>query len=231
MTGNPGIPDGAEHREIVSFMPWYVNGTIGEQDRQRVDLHLRGCAHCREDLLLERQVHERMTAETGVEYMPGASLKRLQGRLDQLQAGIPEHAAPPPAAWRRSGLTARPYRLMAASVAVGALALSVWGTNRWVQLRTRESQADYYTVTTSRTRPPNEVVRAVFSPTITLDELQGILKDSDLRIISGPSEAGVYSLAATSTRSVDSSLAILRRHESVRFAESTQQIPEPGTSR
>jgi len=34
----------------------------------------------------------------------------------------------------------------------------------------------------------------VFSPTITLVELQAILDEAQLRIISGPTEAGVYSL-------------------------------------
>jgi len=69
--------------------------------------------------------------------------------------------------------------------------------------------------------------RAVFSPTLTLVELQRILDESQLRIISGPSEAGVYSLAANSRRTVGSSLALLRAHAEVRFAESTQTGPRP----
>jgi hypothetical protein len=49
-----------------------------------------------------------------------------------------------------------------------------------------------------------------------------------LRIISGPTEAGVYSLAATSERPVTVSLSLLRRHASVRFAESTRTDPQAG---
>jgi hypothetical protein len=118
--------------------------------------------------------------------------------------------------------------LMAASIAVTAVALSLLAADRWMRLRALTSAPDYYTVTTPAARAPGEVIRAVFSPTITLVELQAILDEAQLRIISGPTEAGVYSLAAKSRRPVSSSLASLRGHAKVRFAESTQPSAGPG---
>jgi hypothetical protein len=70
----------------------------------------------------------------------------------------------------------------------------------------------------------------VFAPTITLVDLQGILAEAQLRITAGPTEAGVYSLAATSRRPVSASLALLRNHPEVRVAESTQR-EQPADSR
>jgi len=99
--------------------------------------------------------------------------------------------------------------------------------DRW--MRTRAAAPDYYTVTTPTAHAPGEVIRAVFSPTITLDELQGILDEAQLRIVSGPTEAGVYSLAAKSNRPVTSSLALLRGHAKVRFAESTPENTQIAT--
>jgi hypothetical protein len=124
-------------------------------------------------------------------------------------------------------------RLAAASIAVLAVAISLVSADNWYRLRGRELAADYHTVTTSVPRPSNEIIRAVFSPTITLVELQAILDEAQLRIISGPTEAGVYSLAANSDRPVNSSLALLRQHGAVRFAESTQlgEPRAPGASR
>jgi hypothetical protein len=55
-----------------------------------------------------------------------------------------------------------------------------------------------------------------------LVEVQSILDEAGLRIVSGPTEAGVYSLATNSRRSVSSSLGILRGNSKVRFAESIQ---------
>jgi hypothetical protein len=117
---------------------------------------------------------------------------------------------------------------MAASVAVMAVALSLLAADRWMQSRAHASAPDYYTVTTPTPHAPGEVIRAVFSPTITLVELQAILDGAQLRIVSGPTEAGVYSLAANSGRPVSSSLASLRRDEKVRFAEITQPSSGPG---
>ena len=217
-----------EHDDVSALIPWYVNGSISELDRQRVDSHLRACEPCRDDLLVEYRVYRAMAAETAIEYMPATSLKRLQARLD----GI---AAEPPAAADGTAVERRPRRLRrgtpwrglaAASVAVLAVALSLAAVDRWIQFRAKAPT--YYTVTASQARSPDEVIRAVFSPTITLVELQSILDEAQLKIISGPTEAGVYSLAAKSGRPVSSSLALLRRHTAVRFAEGTQTSVKSG---
>lgn len=244
--------DGArEHQEVSALMPWYVNGSIGEHERQRVDAHLSVCAGCRDELAQERRVYQGMIAETAVEYMPAASLKRLQARLDGIAAEPAEHAADrtvepaaehmaKPGAERAAELAAervagKPHRrsmpwpgLMAASVAVMAVALSLLAAERWMQFRARTSAPNYYTVTAPTSHAPGEVIRAVFSPTVTLVELQAILDEAQLRIVSGPTEAGVYSLAANSGRPVNSSLASLRAHAKVRFAEGTQPSAGPG---
>jgi hypothetical protein len=222
-TGSPVHPD------ISALIPWYVNGTIGERERRRVDAHLAQCAHCRDELTREQWVYRSMTAETAVEYMPAVSLNRLQARLDDIgvakseraEAGDDAHAAAEP---RRRFM---PWQgLMAASVAVIAVALSFLATDRWLQYRARAAAPPaYYTVTKDVPRAPDEAIRAVFSPTITLSDLQSILDEAQLRIVSGPTEAGVYSLAAKSRRPVSSSLALLRSHAQVRFAESTTSAP------
>jgi len=223
MTHNHRSDDVRVHQEISELIPWYLNGSIGDHERQRVEAHLLLCVLCRDDLARERRVYQGMTADTAVEYMPAASLRRLQARLDGVDAAASaDMAADTPAAEERSRRSTPWQGLMAASVAVIAVALSLLAADRWMQFRARVSAPNYYTVTTPVTHAPNEVIRAVFSPAITLVELQSILDEAQLRIISGPTEAGVYSLAANSRRPVSSSLALLRAHAKVRFAESTQ---------
>lgn len=254
-------PNEQEHRNISALLPWYVNDTLDERSRQRVDAHLRQCADCREDLARERRVFQGMKTEAAVEYMPAASLKRLQAKLDALPSTGGSHtetaieAAPStesrdsaqplsavisatrgapgasdgrPASDAASRRSAAWRGLMAASVAVMAVALSLLAADRWMEFRARSSAADYYTVTTPTPRAPQVVIRAVFAPSITLVELQSLLDEAQLRIVSGPTEAGVYSLAANSHRPVSSSLALLRAHAKVRFAEGTQPGMEPG---
>jgi hypothetical protein len=229
MTDRHRSPAACNHQEISALLPWYVNGSIGEQERQRVDAHLIACADCRGDLVQERRIYAGMTAETAVEYMPAASLKRLQARLDGALGGAPENVPADLRAVRKPGRRSMAWQgLMAASVAVMAVAISLLAADRWMQLRAHASEPVYYTVTSPAAHAQGEVIRAVFSPTITLVELQAILDAAQLRIIAGPTEAGVYSLAANSHRPVTSSLALLRGNPQVRFAESTQQSLGPG---
>jgi anti-sigma factor RsiW len=220
-----------EHKEIFELFPWYLNGTLAESERRMVDEHVRVCAACRDQLARERDLYRAMSAESSLEFIP-ASFSRLQARLDALS---PETPAVPDAAEQQFAGRGTPLRrgpmpwrrLAAASIAVVALgSLSLVSADRWVQLRALPSE--YRTVTTATPRAPDEVIRAVFSPAITLVELQAILDEAQLRIISGPTEAGVYSLAATSERPVTVSLSLLRRHASVRFAESTRTDPNAG---
>jgi len=200
-------------RGIADLFPWYLNGTLGGRERQRIDGHVQECSTCRDELAKERRIYEEMAVEANIEYMPAPSLKRLQAAISA------------PGAERTPSRLARMRRLLpwaglaAASIVVAAVAVAILTANRWGHSR----RPDYHTVTTPAARPQDEVIRAVFVPTITLVDLQAILAEAQVRIISGPTEAGVYSLAATSPRSVSASLALLRKHPEVRFAESTQR--------
>ena len=217
----------AEHQEVSALIPWYVNETLEERARTRVDAHLDACAACRDDLAVQRRICEGIDAQPALDYVPMASLKRLHARLDALQAG----SAPIQAAAEQQTRGSAPWRgWMAASVAALAVAAGLVLADQWVQSDARLTQPQYRTVTTSVPRPQGEVIRAVFAPTITLVELQSILDEAQLRIVSGPTEAGVYSLASNSALTVRASLALLRQHPTVRFAEGTLPEPESGTS-
>jgi hypothetical protein len=185
-----------EHAELSALIPWYLNATLGDEDRQRLDAHLQTCEVCRDDLILERRVYAGVNSETAIEYMPAASLQRLRARLDGVQPAV-----------------------------------SLLAADRWMQYRAQQSAPNYYTVTSASPHTRDEAIRAVFAPTITLVDLQSILDESQLRIVSGPTEAGVYSLAAKTSRPIDESLAQLRQHSTVRFAESTRPDGGPGAPR
>jgi hypothetical protein len=225
MSSSRRTENSAEHLEVSALLPWYVNETLDDRDRQRVDAHVGICGACRDDLAAQRRIREAIAAQPALDYVPGASLKRLQARLDAVQSGsaatlVPPREPPTYRAWPWHGL-------MAASIAAMAVAVALVAADRWAQVEARRTQPSYRTVTSSAPRPQGEVIRAVFSPDITLVELQAMLDEAQLRIVSGPTEAGVYSLASNSALTVRASLALLRRHSTVRFAEET--LPEPAS--
>ncbi len=217
MSDHPPASRASEHEEAAALIPWYVNETLGVADRDKLGRHLLTCAACREDLALERHVRERMSVDGPLEFMPATSLNRLRGMLD----GESRDRATDPVAVRRARVS-RHWQWMAAASFAGALAAAgLLMAGQWLPRAGSGNAPIFRTVTDSAARPHEEVVRAVFAPTITLVELQSLLDEAQLSIISGPTEAGVYSLAARSNLSVTTSLALLRRHPTVRFAEST----------
>ena len=226
MSDSGPITNGSEHQAICELLPWYVNGTLDELARQRVEAHLGVCTACRDDLRLEQVIFVRIDAETAIDYVPGASLKRLNAQLDALQS---DSASPRPP--QRQSRVQTPWRVLAAaSIAAMTVTIGILMIDRWVQFRSPAAQPLYHTTTNSSARSRDEVIRAVFAPSITLVELQAILDEAQLRIISGPSEAGVYSLASSSEKPVAASLEQLRLHSTVRFAEATQLEPASGIS-
>ena len=226
MTHNRRFENSAEHQEVTALIPWYVNDTLDEQERARVNAHVGECASCRDDLAMNQRIFDGIAAQPALDYMPMASLKRLQARLDAVQGQGP----PPQILPAEPERIESPWRgLIAASIAAMTVAIGLLAADRWVQFEARAGQGNYHTVTNSIPRPTGEVIRAVFSPTITLDQLQAILDEAQLKIVSGPSEAGVYSLASNSSLTVRSSLALLRQHATVRFAEATTE-PESGNA-
>ena len=226
MTNHRRFENSAEHHEVSALIPWYVNDTLEDHQRERVDSHVSACALCRDDLRVHTRIFEGIGAQPALHYMPVASLKRLQARLDAVQAqGDSAQMAPLEPVRSES-----PWRgWIAASIAALTVAIGLLAADRWVQFEARANQANYHTVTNSIPRPAGEVIRAVFSPAITLDQLQAILDEAQLKIVSGPTEAGVYSLASNSGQTVRSSLALLRQHSTVRFAEATTE-PESGSA-
>lgn len=214
-----------EHDEVSQLLPWYVNGTLRDGDRQRIEQHLQACAACREDLRLETRVHTELSSDAAVAYMPAASLKRLQARLDGLQTigTVPAavSSAPPGQRW----LTPRAWK--AASLAALGLALALVAAQQWRDSRGRPA---YYTVTTAAVPVPGAVIRAVFSPRMSVSELHDLLNEAQLSIVSGPSEAGVYSLGLNSHRNPSEALVRLRAHPTVLFAELTRPAQPPSES-
>ncbi len=208
------------HPDMSALIPWYVNDTLDERQCKHLERHLAQCPLCRDELESEREIHRAMTVDPGVEYMPAPSLRRLQARLDALESSESDGVGVEVPQAARPGRE-MPWKWLAAASMV-AIAILV-GSFTMDRPQSRAPHG-YYTVTTPVSLAPNEVIRAVFMPSITLVELQSVLDESQLRIVAGPTEAGVYSLAANSSRPVSESLNLLRRHESVRFAESTRPL-------
>ncbi len=199
------------HATAWNLIPWFVNGRASDREREALEAHLALCADCRAEIESQRGLMNAMQTTPVVESMPHASLQKLWQRID----ADPAQATPAPMRMRQTRLVG----LLAAAVAVEALLL---GTLSAVVYHSRQgaSPAEFRTVTAAPTTPAAPGVRAVFSPALTLGELQALLADARLKIAGGPTEDGVYTLATLSAGDDPrQALKILRAHPASRFAE------------
>ena len=197
------------HKHAWELIPWYVNGTVADSKRDGLLFHLEHCSQCRDEVEAQRALMQGMKTRQQVEVMPHASLQKLMTRIEA--DPLPQRPAAP--------RSPRTLRWLTAAVVLQALMLGALAT---LLLRSPrgEVQAPYQTVSSPATTPGAASVRAVFSPDMTLGELQALLERAHLRIVNGPTPEGVYTLATSSTGDdPKQALLTLRAHPAARFAE------------
>lgn len=197
------------HRQAWDLIPWYINGSLTEGQHEPLQQHLAQCAACREEVQAQRTLRQAMHTRPQVESMPHHSLQKLWARIDA------QPASPPLAVEQ-----ARPSRMVGALAAVVAVQALLLGALVLGLLRMpRVDGAVFRTVAAPSLAPRQPGVRAVFTPGMTLAELQAVLERTHLGIASGPSPEGVYTLAVSDGADPRQALLELRAHPAVRFAE------------
>jgi anti-sigma factor RsiW len=203
--------------EAARLLPWYVVGRLAPADVERVDRHLGHCAICRTDLAHERELRALFKADARLEYAPQAGLAKTLARIDELGREAPA-GAPAAAARRRPAV-----QWLTAAVVVQAIGLGVLGGAFASRKAADVTRPGYTTLSSGGPSVPGAGhLRAVFAPTLTLAELSGILAARQLTIVGGPSDAGVYTLAASAPKpaaGLDATVAALRSDTRVLFVE------------
>lgn len=218
--------DSRSHRETWALMPWLANDSATPAQQERARAHLRVCADCRAELAREQRLARAMAQPTA----PAPDLERglhsLMRRLDVEDPAPALHGRWRMLAGARLGLGAVAALGLAQLLLVGALAL--WWLNGG--LPAAADAAPYRTLTQPDRAPADgERWRVVFQEQHTLAELQDLLRTHGLTIVAGPSEAGVFTLAASlpPLADADALAARLRQSPLVRFAEAVPRRGPP----
>lgn len=224
--------------ELAGLLPWHANGTLAGAEAQRFAAHLAQCPLCQQELSEQEQLRGLLRAPVAIEYAPQAGLRKLMQRID----GAP--AARPPAAKRwlaglagwtgwnglggGSGRPRGPVAWLSAAVVLQAVALSALlffvAVGR-PGLAPSDGAAPYLTLSTPSSGEAR--LRVLFAPGVTLSELQAMLHAQRLQALSGPSDAGLFTLALRGSAANQTAaaaelaavLARLRADPRVRFAE------------
>lgn len=207
------------HRE-ATLLPWYVNGTLSESERQLVDQHLSACAVCRAER--DELTRLKVDLETVYAAQPGPSSLTSRSVIETVarEASPRRMAHPGPGAWLkrvdgwlRSLLLPRWVPTLVAVLLVAQVGLLLW---------TSAPGDDREQVRTRSLGRPGAIVLVVFQQAATEGQIRSLLQTVHGRMIDGPTTGGAYTieLAAADQTSLDKTLTVLRKQgEVVRSAE------------
>ena len=201
------------HREILDLLPWYVNGTLPEHHRARLEAHFRECLPCHAALREERKLHGLLRDQDDLPPGPSHGLNALLDRIDRRQRSTRPGAALLP--WVGYGLAAG---LGGGIVWLWLAVLPVGGTvdGEYATLSATPASASSPSATGESPRPQIDVL---FAATPTGGELEAFGREFGAALVSGPSEIGRYTFALDRTAAdTEMLLESLRRDPRIRFA-------------
>jgi hypothetical protein len=186
--------------------------------QSEVDAHVANCANCRAEVAEQTRVRDAIVSEESRTTSAEASFDELWSQI---------RAEESPGSGKAGAAHAKQSRIvhwLAAAVileavGLGTLAFNGSGVSR-PAAALYQAPAVYQTLSSPAPRIGGPAIRAVFVSDVTLRDLQDLLGRLQLRIVNGPTEAGVYTLATDDkNRSLEATLADLRGNMFVRFAE------------
>ena len=209
---------GDRHQQVQSLLPWYVNGTLAEDEAAAVEAHLAECDECRADLKTELALgREVAVASIDVDQGWTAMRDRIEG-AGQAPATppLPENVVPMP----RKPLLRRSIPIgWAAAAQAAALALVVGG----VQLTRPEPTHVYHTLGSAPAPAAGNVI-VIFRPDTTERAMRALFTRNGASLVGGPTPSDAYVLHVDAARRADA-LAALRTDHNVVLAE---PIDAPG---
>ncbi|HSS78661.1 MAG TPA: zf-HC2 domain-containing protein [Thermoanaerobaculia bacterium] len=238
------------HQRIWELLPWYVNGTLSEADRERVEDHSAVCRRCRDEIETCRQTSEAIQGLGEVAPSPHpVQLQRVLARIDEAEQAEKSEWQEQRAGRRPFGLPLRAFQeliaatprpLRGALMAQVAIIVLLVGVLVWTELRTVRSPAVpgapviYQTLSDSAPaqRPGGTVaLRMMFSRGATEKEIRDLLLAVHGEITAGPSPFGAYTVeVAAAGHPVSVVLTRLRSDSAVALAEPVAgSAPAKGT--
>lgn len=190
------------HHEVTMLLPWYVNGTLNEQEMAMVEAHLEHCTGCRETVPVEVQRARRLHAD-GEDARVAALVSRRGREFQALRNRLrltPVNALQVDLRWVPA----------LATLLLIALAIPVV----WVA---RQTDQTLYELRTNPVAIEAPVLQLVFKDGTSADDIDLLIGASGT-LLGPPSAQGIYRIALA-TDDPQAMLTRIRTHPAVRWAE------------
>jgi len=207
-------PETCQRQEIAELLPWYVNETLGSEERKRTEDHIRECPACRREVEILNQIATSVQAEHPVPLsdLYARMIPRLQPRGG---ARLLE--------WWRGVILPVPSFARVAIAAQLAVIVALAGALAYIgpQAFTTLSGSD-------RTIGPAVRLQVIFTAQTTAAQIRDALLPMNAIIVDGPTSLGVFTVDVPlgATGNVASKDEAVRRLQALPFVELVQVVEE-----
>lgn len=162
-------------RRVEELLPWYVNGTLNDEERQQVESLLQSSEDARKELAILQQLSNEIQSESPTEFSE-LGWKRLQKKIRE-----PEQRTDP--GWWKPGLAAAATVIIALQVGI------------FTNILDPENDARLLSQGQPFLQEPHWIIQVEFSEQSTWGQLATLLDKVEGRVIDGPSSIGLIRIA------------------------------------
>ncbi len=205
------VRESVSHEQAVELLPWLVNNSLDEQEKEAVLEHAHACVICRRELTNLQQLQNSISNTSSTSPIPEPDLRNINARIDAL---IDRQNRGRELLSRLREVLDSPWRIAFAAQTAVLIALAT--VLFWPEPRGGE----FTTLTQLQNLPEGQYLRVVFSPDLQQSQLTTLLDKHDLTIVDGPTVRGVYTLGVANTSLYsDMLLSSLQGDPDVLFAQ------------
>lgn len=184
------------HQKILELLPWFINGTLSEDEQSMVNEHILDCRECQYELesLAETAKILRASKEPSAESIAQVRddfLKQLEDRGEK---------------------TKLPFKWMIPATIAACLLIATTLFN------TTFSQKESFETLGNSASSEGLVLQIIFHPNVPEISIQNLLPNHQGNIVSGPTAQGVYRFELVKDGDSQQVLQWLRNHPDVKFA-------------
>jgi Putative zinc-finger len=215
-----------DHDELINLIPGYVKGKLTAGENAAVKQHLSDCNICRQEVLNCQALANSLPVSTESWKPSAAHFAGILAGVDKLEAAekLKQSANTVPKAgffqWIRQlfAQTPRPVRWTLAAESLAFAMLVTFVVLPGVSNLKKDQTGAFETLSTAETTAfsSGQMLRVVFSDTMTAKELSDLLLQTKAQIRQGPSEVGAYTIELPSGDAVQTQAA-LRAHPKVKL--------------
>lgn len=199
-----------KHADVDELLPLLLAGSLTDEESRAVRAHVSTCLACRREQKHLALVSEAMKSHAAVGGTPAADPTRVLERIDDFE----ERRRHPLARLARFARE-QPFAALAAQAALILLAV-------FLIVSPTEREPGFTTLSQPESLPAGHYLRTVFDPALDDREIAELVASMRLRVVDGPSDRGVYTLAPSGRpdqADYDSLARALRANSDVLFAE------------